>query len=236
VVELVGYKERTTLDDPFRWFPPGAGWLAGHSLGGERNLNQIPEIFGTDISRRPIDFHFARRQAFDVRKFGREENVGAKYDFPIRLLGGPNSEALLQTGMVVSSVSPQSGDLRVRFTVEDKNDEVSFSTKVGGFISRDVRFEKRMIKLLDSETGKPLWRTPEIEDAVCATPELIVCLASKRIPSGKGYTFGKASLEATTGEVSRESGVFLCLTPAVCPFCQRRSKHRISFIPTGGHR
>src|SRR5712672_1799886 len=47
-----------------------------------------------------------------------------KFDFPIRLFTGPESEALVQTGRVVSCVSAQSGKLRAKFTVEDKNDGV----------------------------------------------------------------------------------------------------------------
>ncbi len=119
-----------------------------------------------------------------------------KYDFPVRLFTGPQAESLLQTGAVVSFISPESGALRARFTVEDANDGVNFSSKLNTFISQDLRFKKRMFKLLDPNTGKALWRTAEIESAICATPELVVGLAVERISIGKGYRFGKASLDA----------------------------------------
>ena len=118
-----------------------------------------------------------------------------KYDFPIRLFAGPKTEALVQTGRVVSSVSPQSGELRTRFTVEDENDEVDFSSKLGSYVSRDRRFEKCIFKLLDRETGRPIWRTGKIEDVICATPDLIVCVAAPRIPIGRDYKFGQVSLD-----------------------------------------
>jgi hypothetical protein len=123
-----------------------------------------------------------------------------KYDFPIRLFTGPKTEALVQTGRVVSAVSPQSGELHAVFAVEDENDGVTFSPKLGSYVSRDLRFEQRMFKLLDPITGKPIWRTREIEDVICAMPDLIVCLVAERIPSGKGYAFGKASLNGYTRE------------------------------------
>jgi hypothetical protein len=119
-----------------------------------------------------------------------------KFERPIVLFTGAESEAVVQVGKVVSAVSMQSGELRAEFTVEDENDAVSFSPELGSYVSRDRRFEKRLFKLLDGQTGKPLWRTSEIENIVCATPELMVCLAAERIPTRDGFRFGKASLDA----------------------------------------
>jgi hypothetical protein len=55
-----------------------------------------------------------------------------KFGLPIRLFTGPKSEALVQTGRVVSYVSAQSGEMRANFTVEDKNERVCFSSKWQG--------------------------------------------------------------------------------------------------------
>ena len=118
-----------------------------------------------------------------------------KFDSPIVLFTGAEAEAVVQVGTVVSAVSVQSGELRAKFSVEDENDGVSFSPELGSYVSSDRRFEKRMFKLLDARTGVPLWRTSEIENVVCATPELIVCLAAERVPTRDGFQLGKASLD-----------------------------------------
>ena len=119
-----------------------------------------------------------------------------KFKTRISLFTGAESEAVVQIGKVVSAVSVQSGELRPKFKVEGENDGVSFSPELGSYCSHDLRFEKRLFKLLDGATGKPLWRTSEIETVVCATPELIVCLAVERVPVRSGYRFGDASLAA----------------------------------------
>lgn len=118
-----------------------------------------------------------------------------KYESPIVLFAGPEINPLVQTGKVVSSVSPESGELHPLFTLEGENDGVSFSPELGAFVSRDLRFRERMFKLLDQKTGTPIWRTRDVENVICATAELIVCLAVERIPSGEGHRFGKASLD-----------------------------------------
>jgi outer membrane protein assembly factor BamB len=118
-----------------------------------------------------------------------------KFEFPIRLFTGPENEALIQTGKVVSSVFPKSGEFRALFTVEGENDGVTYTRKLGCFVSHDLRFQQRMFKILDRKTGKAIWKTRDIEDIICGMPDLIVCLAAERIPSERGYSFGKASLD-----------------------------------------
>jgi len=119
-----------------------------------------------------------------------------KHDVRVHLFSGPASEPVLQVGKVVSTISPRSGELRPRFTVESEDDLVTYSVELTSFTSQNRHFHPRMFKLLDAETGQPAWRTSEIEGVICATPELIVCLAVERIPSDQGITFGTASLEA----------------------------------------
>jgi len=117
-----------------------------------------------------------------------------KYDFRINLFAGPKAEALVQTGKVVCSISPQTGDLKTLFSVEDDNDEVTFSIDANSFISRDRRFGKQMFKLLDATTGQPLWKTQEVATILGVTPEIIVCLSVELTPLDQGYTHGKTSL------------------------------------------
>src|SRR6185369_16450931 len=87
------------------------------------------------------------------------------------------------------------GELVPKFSVADTNDVVSYSKIIDSFISRDRRFGKRNLKILDLKTGKSLC-TLEIENLVCATPELFVGVAVERIPTDKGYRYGKAFLES----------------------------------------
>lgn len=119
-----------------------------------------------------------------------------KHDARVDLFSGPASKPMLQVGKVVSYVSAGSGELRTAFTVESEDDWVTYSTTLDSFISDQRRSMTRMFKLLKGETGQPVWKSSEIEEVVCVTPELIVCLAAERIPSGRGFTFGHASLEA----------------------------------------
>ncbi len=119
-----------------------------------------------------------------------------KFDSPVNLFGGPASEPILQVGKVINTISPGSGKLRARFTVESEDDLVTYSSTLASFVSKSRRSSLRMFKLLDGESGRPVWRTTEIESVIGATPELIVCLAVERIPVGQYHTFGSASLEA----------------------------------------
>jgi hypothetical protein len=119
-----------------------------------------------------------------------------KYETAIRLFTGPKSEPLLQIGTAVSSVLPESGELRARFAVEDKNDAVTFSRDIDSFISHARRFGSQTFKLLDGTTGRPLWRKEDLEKLIGGTPQQIVCLVARPIPRGAGFTFGSAFLNS----------------------------------------
>jgi hypothetical protein len=114
----------------------------------------------------------------------------------VNLIAGPNSEPLLQTGKVVNLLVTQSGALQPRFTAEHENDVVAYVKDARIFVSTDRRFEKRTFKIIDENTGKPLWKSTEVENLIGVTPELIVTLAAERIPYGRGFRFRETSLEA----------------------------------------
>jgi hypothetical protein len=116
------------------------------------------------------------------------------YPYAVNLFHDRDGAPLMQTGIVVNVISPQLGELTRRFSVEDENDLVSHSSILDAFVSRDRRFAERRFKIIDEKTGIPIWTTTEIEDVVCATPQVIVALCGKRIPTGPGHRFAEMFL------------------------------------------
>jgi outer membrane protein assembly factor BamB len=129
-------------------------------------------------------------------KLNGEKVWETSYANSAELIEGPASDALLQTGNVVSAISPGTGALKKQFSVEDANDSVGYSQILDAFVSHDRRFRERNLKIIDKQTGRPVWRTKELENFVCATPDLMVGLAVTRRNNSKGYTLEKPSLYA----------------------------------------
>lgn len=119
-----------------------------------------------------------------------------KYTRSVRLFVGSESEPLLQNGNVISDISPISGELKPRFAIEDAGDWVGYSPIVGSFVANDRHSAMGAFKLFDRQTGKLLWRSQEVEELICATPDVFVALVVERVPEKKGFKFGKASLDA----------------------------------------
>jgi hypothetical protein len=117
------------------------------------------------------------------------------YDRPVRAFAGPSPEALLQEGNAISLISVDGGELQPKFTVEDEHDEVTFSIKAGGFISRNVRDDSHGPKLLDESTGKVLWRTDAVEDILCGMSDTIVSLHAQPSLPPHAYSVRQNSLE-----------------------------------------
>jgi hypothetical protein len=118
------------------------------------------------------------------------------YDQRVQLFADAHSNALLQVGKAISSVRLNTGDLDSIFSVEDESDLVTYSPILEAFVSRDRRFDKRSFKVLDEQSGRARWKTTEIDNVVCAIPDLFVASSVETIPSGGGFRFGKMSLQA----------------------------------------
>jgi len=98
------------------------------------------------------------------------------YEHAVRLFRGPSSEPMLQDRKTIGSVSAETGDLRPMFSVEDENEQITFSTPASSFICRTTQAEKSEFKIIDEHSGKSLWKETLVEDIVGSAEDCLVFL------------------------------------------------------------
>jgi outer membrane protein assembly factor BamB len=120
-----------------------------------------------------------------------------KFKQKIYLFESHNSEIFLQKGKEIFRINPGSGELQLLFSLESKDDILNYRTQGDVYYSMEGRFHKKLFKIIDRTTGKPIWKSDKIEDLIYVTEELIIALLSTReYNDSGGYNLSTTTIEA----------------------------------------
>jgi len=120
-----------------------------------------------------------------------------KFEQPIHLFKSHDSEIFLQQVKEIFRINPRSGEQKLLFSLESKNDILNYRSQGDIYYSKDKRFDKKIFKIIDRITGKSIFKSDRIENLIYVTEELIIALVAEREYTGSGgYRLAQASVEA----------------------------------------